>query len=208
MDNSPPSPGSLTETMSWDIGANSAIIQWYGFHDAHSTMEKYYVTFNGVMQSMAATSNNDQTVYSMQFSSIGLSYGQRYRVVVVGVNSGGLVSSVVEALEAHAEGQLTVLKEVCHTETLCQKEYVSNALSSASDMCTPYFGVNDGNPRFCTCSFNVNFCVDVPADPMAVSSDVWNNFNLTVYDGFQQNVDIDFQPFVGTLGATWEVSNA
>lgn len=76
----------------------------YGFHDSHSQMAMYYVTLSGRQLAVPAVVANDATMYSATFSPANLTEGALYRVVVRGVNNGGLSTSIVFAVEAHMSG--------------------------------------------------------------------------------------------------------
>ena len=202
VDSSPPQPGWVTDLMTWTPGTGNAGIQWYGFLDSHTAMGRYYVTINGRMASALATA---QTVNSLTIAA-GLVAGQRYRLALVGVNNAGLSTAVMAVVEAIPGGQLNTLREVCPTTALCEKQYQVPANDSGTNGCTPRYGVSDGLPRSCVCVFSVTqTCLDVTVDNQTPGADVWANLQLGVYDGFQLGTDLDYQPFTGVLGGTWQV---
>lgn len=192
--------------MTWSVSANTATVRWYGFHDSHSSMVAYYVTLNGQMVVVGANSLNDATIYSAVFNNAGLVTGARYRVVIRGVNSGGLSSSAVAVVEAFGNSDLNLLHEVCDTQSLCERQYQVQAATFGRNGCVPAYGSQQASPRTCTCSYSVAYCVDVPVDRSSVTQAQMDAFMLAVADGFQPGVDIDYQVFANALGGTWTVS--
>jgi len=207
VDGTPPTRGWPSEDMTWSSSGNTATIRWFGFRDSQSPMVRYYVTLNGKMSSLQAASDNDQSIYGLTINAAGLTVAKVYRVVIRGVNSAGLSSAITFAVEAHGNGALNVLHEVCHLEVLCQKQYASN--SSSPDGCAPIFGVNPSSPRSCICNipYSPNFCVDTVADRATADASILSGLEIQVDDGFQPTVDLDYQPFVNVLGGTWRVTS-
>jgi hypothetical protein len=201
VDSSPPTAGSVTEDMTWNTGSGSASIKWYGFLDSHTAVEKYHVTINGASGTLLATSDP----HTLSIPGAALVTGQRYRVVVVGINSGGLTAAVEAVVEAHPSGQLNTLREVCGASGLCEKQYQQPA-GSVTNGCSPGANQSLNQPRSCVCAFAVSYCQDVSVDRATPDATAWANLVVTVYDGFEPNVDIDHQPFTGALGASWAVS--
>ena len=194
----------LSDTMGWSSAGTVATTRWYGFYDSHTALVRYYVTLNGKMASIAATTANDD-VYSLPVNGLSLTTGNRYRIVVRGVNRGGVSSALTGVVEVQGNNQLTVLREVCSTTKLCEKQYVINASGPDQNGCLPAYGTADGQPRSCYCSFAEDRCLDVSVDRDTVPLNVWNGFALSVNDGFSPGVDIDHQPFSNVLGGTWQV---
>lgn len=166
-------------------------------------MAKYYVTLNSKMLAVAAVAANDATVYTVTFSPAGLAQGGLYRVVIRGVNSAGLSVATVFVVEAHLSGQLNILHEACPTSRICQRQYQSDV--STGNGCTPAYGNSPQAARSCMCTLLVDYCLNPVVDRATVPGDAYDNLQIAVNDGFQFGVDIDYQPFVNVLGATWQV---
>ena len=207
-DNSPPSPGVVTEGMTWSAASNSATIRWYGFYDSHSTMVAYYVTLNGKIQSTPATANNDVMIYSLTIPLAGLQVGQRYRIVVRGVNAGGLSTAVDAVVDAFGNSQLQIAHEVCHWPLLCQRQYQFSAASFGSSGCSPAPSSPPSQSRTCSCTATFVYCNDVVVDRAPVSQATMDAVTVAVFDGFQPGVDIDLQAFSNVLGGSWTVGFA
>lgn len=204
IDSSPPSVGVLDDKMTWSTTGNTKLA-FSDFADSHTGVNTYHVSLNGASLTFTGSINMPIPVAPSVFPNGAITLGQRYYMTVRAWSYGGVSSSFTSAVEAQAGGRLAILSEVCDPTIWCTRQYMTLG-SLSSDGCWPAFGTQDGAPRQCYCNIPAASCDNVTIQSLTYDATAWNNLVVTVYDGFQVGVDIDYQPFSSALGGSWAVT--